>query len=237
MTAQFIEYFDQETLLQAYCVRPNTSEPTPLVIVCHDWSGQNEFARDNAHAIAELGYIGFAIDMYGKNKVGTTPEEKSVLLTPLRQDRGLLQRRINAGFNIAQQQPNILNQKIASIGFCFGGLCSLDLARTGADLSAVVSFHGQLMAPGNIDCLNVKADILALHGHNDPMVPPEEVLAFEQEMTAAKADWQMHTFSDTYHAFMNPDANDVTTGNQYNPKTEKRAWQLMQDFLEESFKG
>lgn len=233
MTTQFIEYFDHDTLLQAYCVRPNTSEPTPLVLVCHDWAGQNEFAKDKAHAIADLGYVGFAIDMYGKDKVGHTDEEKSALLTPFRKDRSLLQRRINAGFNLAQQQPNILKQKIASIGFCFGGLCSLDLARTGADLAAVVSFHGQLMAPSNIDKPQVKASILALHGHNDPMITPDEVLAFEHEMTAAKADWQMHTFSDTYHAFMNPDADHIATGNQYNPKTEKRAWKLMQDFLKE----
>jgi dienelactone hydrolase len=130
--------------------------------------------------------------------------------------------------------PWVDDSRIAAIGFCFGGLCSLDLARAGADLKGVVSFHGLLGALDD-NSHPIKAKILALHGHDDPMVPVEQVIAFEKEMTKAGADWQLHTFGNTQHAFTNPLANNPDFGTVYQPEADKRSWILMENFLAEIF--
>jgi len=135
----------------------------------------------------------------------------------------------------AKQLSWVDASQCAAIGFCFGGLCVLDLARTGSDLQGVVSFHGLLGAPGNTDGNVVKAKVLVLHGHDDPMVSVEQVIAFEQEMTRAGADWQLHCYGNTMHAFTNPLANDPKFGTVYQPDADRRSWQAMQNFLNELF--
>jgi dienelactone hydrolase len=125
--------------------------------------------------------------------------------------------------------------KIAAIGFCFGGLCVLDLARTGIDIQGVVSFHGLLGAPGNTAGNIIKAKVLVLHGNDDPLAPVEQVLAIEKELTAAKADWQLHSYGNTLHAFTNPLANDPSFGTVYQPDADRRSWQAMRNFLAEVF--
>ncbi len=140
-----------------------------------------------------------------------------------------------SALNALKLLPWVDDSKIAAIGFCFGGLCSLDLARTGANLKGVVSFHGLLGAPGNTEGNLIKAKILALHGHDDPMVPVEQVIAFEKEMTLAGADWQLHTFGNTMHAFTNPVANNPDFGTVYQPDADRRSWLAMQNFLAEIF--
>ncbi len=209
--------------------------PRPGVLVSHTWAGRDDFACNKAKAIAEMGYTGFALDLYGEGKVGSGPEENARLMQPFMEDRALLQRRMAVALQALQSQAQVDEGRVAAMGFCFGGLCVLDLARTGADLNGVVSFHGLLTPPGNIQGTKIKARILVLHGHDDPMVPVEDVVALEQELTEAGADWQVHVYGHTMHAFTNPRANDPGFGTVYNPVADRRSWRSLQNFLEEIF--
>ena len=229
--SQLIEYKDGDTLLEAYVAIPE-GKMKPIVLIAHDWSGRNDFARIKADKLAALGYIGFALDMYGKGRVGQTNEEKMALMNPLIQDRASLQRRINAALEAAKKMPEADATRVAAIGFCFGGLCVLDLARSGADLRGVVSFHGLFTAP-DTPKKPVIAKVLALHGYDDPMAKPDQVVSFANEMTELKVDWQIHMYGNTMHAFMNPDANDAAFGTVYQPITAQRARRKMCDFLNE----
>src|SRR3990167_3033476 len=187
-TSQLIEYQSGDIQLEGYyAANSESTEKRPAVIVIHDWSGKNEFACQKADKLAELGYVGFALDMYGKGKTGSTKEEKSALIQPLLENRNLIRQRALAAFDTVKQLPNVDANKISAIGFCFGGLCVLDLARSGANIAGVISFHGLLNAPQNLDSKPIKSKILVLHGYDDPMVPPTEVLKFANEMTTAKA--------------------------------------------------
>jgi len=229
-----IEYYDGHSLLQGYCAyQDDTKEKRPVILVAHDWSGQNEFARKKADLLASLGYIGFAIDMYGEGKVGQTKEEKMAFMQPLMADRQLLQKRILAAYQVAKEFE-LSNQLIGAIGFCFGGLCALDLARSGAAVQAIVSFHGLLQAPEN-NQQAISAKVLALHGYDDPMVNSEQMLQFANEMTEKKVDWQLHLYGNTMHAFTNPEANDPSFGTVYNSLADTRSWIAMRDFFAEVF--
>ncbi|MBS0359191.1 MAG: dienelactone hydrolase family protein [Proteobacteria bacterium] len=228
-----LAYYDGNTELEGFLAIPEQPGKKPAVIVAHDWSGRNEFACNKAKNLAELGYIGFALDMFGKGKLGKTTEEKSALIQPFVQDRAVLRQRITTALEALKKVDDVDTHRIAVIGFCFGGLCALDLARSGADIKATVSFHGLLNPPDKLPKQTIKAKILALHGHDDPMVPPEQVLAFEQEMTKAQADWQVHVYGHTMHAFTNPVANDKNFGTVYEAKADKRSWRAMVNFFEE----
>jgi dienelactone hydrolase len=207
----------------------------PAVIVTHDWSGRNEFATNKADRLAEMGYIGFAIDMYGKGIVGNTLEEKKALITPLMENRKLLGQRMTKALETLKTIDYVDSKRIAAIGFCFGGLCVLDLARSGATVSGVVSFHGSLDPPTHSTTETISAKVLALHGFEDPMVSQDQVLAFQKEMTKAGADWQWVVYGGTMHAFTNPNANDPKLGTVYQPIADKRSWIAMKDFLTEIF--
>lgn len=234
LQTQKIKYQDGEIVLEGYYAIDNSkSGKRPAVIVVHDWSGRNEFADKKAEKLAELGYVGFALDLYGIGKLGKTTEEKQALMAPLANDRAALRERILAGYEAVKKLPEVDVSRIGVIGFCFGGLCALDLARSGADVKGVVTFHGLLSKPPHLASKKIVAKILATHGHDDPMVPPEQVLEFEKEMTEAKVDWQVHAFGHTQHAFTNPQAHDVGMGLIYNELAEKRSWRLMKDFFEE----
>ncbi|MDP3902487.1 MAG: dienelactone hydrolase family protein [Methylococcaceae bacterium] len=231
-----IGYLDGDVLLEAYFAFDDAiTERRPAVLISHAWGGRDDFVAEKANKLAELGYVGFALDMYGKGVRGNSPEQNSKLMQPFMVDRGLLQKRIKAALYAVRLLPWVDDSKIAAMGFCFGGLCVLDLARAGADLKGVVSFHGLLGAPDNLETNAIKAKVLALHGHDDPMGPVEQVLAFEQEMTKAGADWQLHTYGHTMHAFTNPKANDPAFGTVYQANADKRSWLAMKNFLAEVF--
>ncbi|MGR8981073.1 MAG: dienelactone hydrolase family protein [Gammaproteobacteria bacterium] len=231
-----VEYTDSETVLEAfYSYDDAAKDRRPAVLINHAWGGRDGFVAEKAKKLAGLGYLGFALDMYGKGVLGSGPEENAKLMQPFMSDRSLLQKRIQAALAAVQLLPWVDNTKIAAIGFCFGGLCVLDLARTGAELKGVVSFHGLLAAPENIRNPQIKAKVLALHGNDDPMVPVEQVVTFQQEMTRAGADWQMHVYGNTMHAFTNPIANDPAFGTVYQPDADRRSWRAMQNFLQEIF--
>lgn len=237
MQIQEIDYFDKDVKLCAYVAyqEPVTNKK-PAILIAHDWSGRNEFACEKARKLAELGYVGVAIDMFGKGVLGKNNDEKSQLIQPLVENRAHLRDRMLLGLTVVQQLEVVDTNRIGAIGFCFGGLCALDLARAGANLRGVVSFHGLLNAPNPpLPQEKVKAKILALHGYNDPMVTPEQVAGFEKEMTAAQVDWQIHIYGNTMHAFTNPIANDKDFGTVYNEVAAKRSWIAMQNFFAEVF--
>ncbi len=237
MHKQTIEY-QAETLLEgfyAFDEKKGSQNKKPLVLISHDWSGCNDFARNKAQKLADLGYVGFALDMFGKGKQGKTKEEKTALIKPLLENRSLLSQRIQAGLKAASSLEIVDTNKIAAIGFCFGGLCVLDLARSGAKLNGVISFHGLLNRPEAEAIRPIQAKVLVLHGYDDPMVPPQQLLSFADEMRAAKADWQIHIYGNTMHAFTNPEAKDPAFGTVYNAKADQRSWQTMRNFLEEIF--
>jgi dienelactone hydrolase len=231
-----IVYIDEDAVLEAFFAFDDSfSGRRPAVLISHAWGGRDSFVADKARKLAGLGYIGFALDMYGKGILGTDKEENTKLMQPFIADREKLQKRMKTALNAVSLLPWVDDKKIAAIGFCFGGLCVLDLARTGVDIKGVVSFHGLLSAPGNIQGNKIKAKILALHGHDDPMGLPDQVLAFQDEMTQAEADWQFVTYGNTVHAFTNPVANDPDFGTIYQADADRRSWQAMQNFFAEIF--
>ena len=230
-----ISYRDEKTVLEGYyAYDAKIKGKRPVIIVVHDWSGKNEFACKKADKLAELGYVGFAIDMFGEGKTGSTKEEKQELIKPFVNDRDKLKERILTAYETAKTLDNADDSRIGAIGFCFGGLCALDLARSGADVKGVVSFHGLLNSPGK-DTPYIRARILALHGYDDPMGKPDQVIAFADEMTKAKADWELCMYGNTMHAFTNPNANDPGFGTVYNKNADHRSWIAMTEFFRQVF--
>ena len=209
--------------------------PRPAVIISHAFGGRGEFECEKARKLAELGYVGFAIDMYGEAKQSSVTEECFALMQPLIDDREMLQQRITLALSTVREQTEVDSAQIAAIGFCFGGLCALDLARTGADVKGVASFHGLFTPPDNTKGNQITAKVLCLHGYADPMVPPQDLIDLGTELTAAGADWQVHAYGNTLHAFTNPQANDPDFGAVYNNAADKRSWISLVHFLEEIF--
>lgn len=233
--AKHIYYHNEHELHGYLAYLEKDDQPKPAVLIAHDWSGQNEFFQQKAQVFAELGYVGFAIDMFGLGQTAKTNEAKQALIQPLVQDRLLLRTRIQAAFDAACALPEVNSKKIAILGYCFGGLCALDLARSGADLKGAISVHGLLHPPIDIPKQDIAAKILVLHGYDDPMVPPEQLTTFCQEMTTEKVDWQTHAFGLTKHAFTNPHAHDTGLGLIYSAAAARRSTQLIDNFLEEIF--
>lgn len=231
-----IDYLDQSEILEGFFAYDDAIEGMrPVVLIHHAWGGRDEFVASKALKLAEMGYLAFAADMYGKGIRGKSVDENAKLMQPFMGDRAKLQARALAALQAVKLMPWADNNKVAVMGFCFGGLCALDLARTGVDILGVVSFHGLLIPPDNIPHPKVKAKILVLHGHDDPMGLPEQVLALQTEMTAAGADWQVHAYGGTMHAFTNPVANDPAFGTVYQQSADRRSWLAMQNFFSEIF--
>ncbi|MEQ1932056.1 MAG: dienelactone hydrolase family protein [Parvularculaceae bacterium] len=207
----------------------------PVVMVSHAWAGRTDYELDAAKRLAELGYAGFAIDLYGKGVVGTSTEENQKLMTPLLEDRAALQALLVNALDVAKELPEADSARVAAMGYCFGGLCVLDLARVGADLRGVASFHGLLTPRGNTTGKWIKAKVAAYHGWDDPMATPETVVALGKELTEAGADWQIHAYGGVVHAFTNKAANDPSFGAVYDVRADRRSWAALVDFLKECF--
>jgi len=231
-----VEYRDGDTVLEGYMAWDDTShDPRPGVLVSHAWAGRGEFEESRAERLAELGYVGFALDVYGKGVLGDSKEENSALMQPMLDDREMLQRRLHLALEQIRKQKEVDPTKVAAMGYCFGGLCVLDLARTGADIQGIASFHGLFMKPGNTDENKISAKVLVMHGWDDPMATPDQVLGLTEELNGMGADWQIHAYGNTTHAFTNPSANDPEFGTVYSPVAEARSWQNLQLFLAELF--
>ncbi len=233
MEMQKIDYYDEDVLLEATVAKEKGDHKRPAVLIFHAWEGKGPFVEQKAQELAKLGYVGIALDLYGKGRLGKTKEEKSALMAPLISDRAKLQKRILAYKSFLSSLAEVDLNRIGAIGFCFGGLCVLDLARSGADVKGVVSFHGLLHAPKK-SLLPIKAKVLAFHGNNDPMISDEELKDFKEEMERKKADWQLHIFGGTMHAFTNKEANDPAFGTVYNKDSDRRSFLLMQEFFKET---
>lgn len=229
-----IPYSDEETSLEGFAAFPSIDN-APIVILCHAWKGRDDFICEKAKKMAEWGYVSFALDMYGKGVLGNSKEENSALKKPFIEDRALLQRRVLKGFDTARTLSKGDATKMAVLGLGFGGICALDLARSGAPIKGAVSIYGHFDPP-HLPKKPIHAKILALHGYLDPIVGSKEVHAFEKEMNDAKVDWQMHIYGKAMHAFATPSAQDPTAGLLYDPISAERAWHSIQNFLKEIFK-
>jgi len=235
MLEKLLEYTHEDSVLEGLlCIPERSPEPLPGVLIAHAWAGRSAFECNRARALAARGYAAFAADLYGKGVLGGSPAENASLMQPLLDDRGKLQARLRAALTCFARQPGVDARRIVAIGFCFGGLGVLDMARSGAAVQGVVSFHGLLDPPHNLSAKkSMQAKVLALHGHEDPLCSPEKIAAFTQEMTRAGADWQLHTYGRTLHAFTNPEARQPETGNVYSETADRRSWQSLLSFLEE----
>ena len=232
-----IEYKHGDVVLQGYLAYDaSNAEKRPGVLIVHEWWGHNEYAQMRARQLAEMGYVAFALDMYGKGVITSDPNKAGELAGAFYQDRQLMRERAGTGLDVLKKQKFADSNRLAVIGFCFGGTCALELARGGADLNGVVSFHGGLNTPHPEDAKNIKGAILALHGADDPYVKSEEVRAFQEEMRNAGVDWQLNYYGDAVHSFTNPAAGqDKSSGAAYNEKAAERSWKAMQLFFNEIF--
>jgi dienelactone hydrolase len=236
IVTRIVEYEDGAQRFQGFMAWDGgAGEQRPGVLIAHAWRGCGEQEQAKAKQLAELGYVGLALDLYGKGVRGGSVEENRRLIRPFMDDRAFLQRRMQLALHLAREQQEVDGRRVAAIGFCFGGLCVLDLARTGADLSGVVSFHGLLTPPGNTGGNRIRAKVLVLHGWDDPMATPEALVGLGQELTAMQADWQIHAYGHAMHAFTNPAANDPGFGTVYQADADRRSWHAMKAFLAELF--
>jgi dienelactone hydrolase len=233
---RLVDYVDGDVELQGYAAWDDAIEGTrPGVMVSHAWAGRSDFENGKAEELAKLGYVGFALDNFGKGILGTSTEENSALIQPFLEDREMLQGRMQIGLDVLKNLEEVDGSRVAAIGFCFGGLCVLDLARIGAELDGVVSFHGLFGPPGNTAGNRIKTKVLVLHGWEDPMATPDQVVSLAAELTGMGADWQIHGYGNTMHAFTNPNANDPDFGTVYHPDADRRSWNALQNFLSEIF--
>jgi dienelactone hydrolase len=237
LKTQTIEYRDGDTVLEGYLAYDETHKgKLPAVLIVHEWTGIGPYVKKRAEQLASLGYVAFAVDVYGKGVRPANRDEASKQAAIYRGDRVLMRRRALAGFEKVREFSFVDPSRIAAIGYCFGGGVALELARSGADVKGVVSFHGNLDTPSLQDAKNIKAKVLVLHGADDPYVPQEQIDAFMKEMRDAKVDWQMIYYGNAVHSFTNPDAgSDPSRGAAYNEKADKRSWQAMMAFLKEIF--
>jgi len=231
-----VQYQQNDTVLQGYLAYDDAvSGKRPGVLVVHEFWGLNQFAKQRAEAVAQLGYVALAVDMYGEGKTTRDRAEARrwaghVRSTPLMRERA------QAGLNVLAQQNQVDPQRLAAIGFCFGGTTVLELAYSGAEVRGVASFHGGLSVPKPEEMKNIKASLLVLHGANDPHIKAEAITAFQEAMRQAGVDWTMVFFGNAVHSFTNPEAGtDPSKGVAYDAQAAARSWKYLQIFLAEIF--
>lgn len=235
ITTRPVEYKDGDLTCIGYLAWDESyADPKPCVLVNHAWGGLDTFAQDKAIQMAALGYVGFCVDNYGNGDQPESTEDKMEKMSPLKEDRAKLLKRLKAGYDAAAALNEVDEKAMAAIGFCFGGLCTLDMARAGLDLKAAISFHGLLDAP-DLPKHKIKSKVLIAHGWDDPMAPPEDVVSIGKEMAEADCDWQLHAYGNTSHAFTVPSADNDELGLHYNPDSERRSIMAAQDLLAEVF--
>jgi dienelactone hydrolase len=237
MRTETVEYKQADTTLEGYLAYDDAVKAKmPGILIVHEWTGIGPYVKSRAQQLAKLGYVAFCADIYGKGIRPKDPKEASVQAGIYRADRKLMRARAQAGLEELKKLAFVDSRSVAVIGYCFGGGAALELARSGADIQGVVSFHGNLDTPHPEDAANIKAKILACHGANDPYVTMDQVTAFQNEMRNAHVDWEMIIYGNAVHSFTNPDSgNDPSKGIAYNPEADRRSWEAMQSFFNELF--
>jgi dienelactone hydrolase len=236
---EMIPYKDGDVQLQGYLAYDDAQKGTrPAVLVVYEWWGLNDYVKKRARELAGLGYIAFAADIYGGGFATTDPAKAGELAGKFRSgDRKLLRERVNIAFQLLRDHKFTDKERMAAIGYCFGGTTALELARSGADIAGAVSIHGTLDTPNPADAKNIKAKVLVLQGADDPYVRLEQISAFEDEMRKGNVDWQMIIYGGAVHSFSNPNSgSDPSKGVAYNEKADKRSWKHMRLFFDEIFK-
>ena len=228
-----IEYKQGDTTLEGILVWDDAVKGArPGVLVVHQWMGLTDYEKHRAEMLAQLGYVAFCADIYGKGVRPKDTKEAGVEATKYKTDRALLRLRVNAGLEELKKSQLVDTKRLAAIGYCFGGTTVIELARNGADIKGIVSFHGGLDSPTPADGKNVKCKVLVCHGADDPFVKAEDLSAFEKEMRDANVDWTLIKFGGAVHAFTQPMAgNDNSKGAAYNEKADKRSWAAMKMFF------
>jgi dienelactone hydrolase len=234
---EYITYKDGDVTLEGYAAYDESfKDKRPGVIVVHEWTGINDYTKMRCEQLAKLGYYAFAADIYGKDFRPKNTEEAGKQAGIYKNDRTLMRRRVNLALEEIKKQTLVNSDKISAIGYCFGGTVALELARSGADIKGVVSFHGGLDTPNLSDANNIKSKVLVLHGGDDPFVPAVQVDTFKKEMKDAGVDYQIFIYGGAVHSFTNPNSgNDPSKGAAYNEKADKRSWEAMKTFFEEIF--
>ena len=235
---QTVEYKDGDVTLEGYLAYDDALKgKRPGVLVVHEWTGLGSYVKMRAEKLAQLGYVAFAADIYGKGIRPKNRDEAATQAGIYRKDRPLMRRRAQAGLSVLAANSMVDSKKLAAIGYCFGGGTALELARSGADLAGVVSFHGNLDTPDPADAKNIKCKILVQHGASDHSVTPDAVAAFQKEMNDAGVDWQFTAYSGAVHGFTNPENGaDTSKGVAYNERADARSWAAMKQFFDEIFK-
>jgi dienelactone hydrolase len=230
-----LNYSAGQTQCKGEYYKPDNAEGLlPVVLVCHAWDGLNDEVRSKATQLADHGYIAFAIDVHGEGKTITDMALLMPTLTPYFEDRAMLLERMQGAVAAAKTIPGADISRMGAMGYCFGGMAVLDLARAGGDdIKGVVTFHGSLNGHTLQSPQSLSTKMLVLHGDDDPLVPPEQVAAFKAEMNAKAVDWQIHAYSQTVHAFSRAAANDPGFGAVYNAAADRRSWQAMLNFFAE----
>ena len=234
-----VSYHDGQTKLQGFIYWDDAIQTQrPGILVIHEWWGLNEYSKNRAKMLAELGYVAFAIDMYGKDKATQHPEQAKEWMGIATANIDQWRSRANLALELLKKHPKVNSEKTAAIGYCFGGSTVMQLAYSNAGLDGIVSFHGSLplIETGKTNPINAK--ILIAHGNKDPFLPEGHVAKFLTELDSVGADWEMITFGNTEHSFTNPQADSYgIKGVRYNEQADQRSWQLMQNFFNELFKN
>lgn len=236
---KLVEYHDGDTLLEGYLTVDDSiiKGKRPGVLIVHQWMGLSDYEKKRAEMLAKLGYNVFAVDIYGKGVRPKDSKEAGTFAAKYKGDRDLLRRRVNAGLSVLEKDPLTDTKRVAAIGYCFGGTTVLELARSGADIAGVVSFHGGLDSPKPDDGKNIKCKVLVLHGADDTFTTPKDLAAFEDEMRKNKVDWELVKYGGAVHGFTDWDAgNDNSKGMAYNEQADKRSWEDMKQFFAEIFR-
>lgn len=231
-----IEYKDGKDVMLGYLVYDDAvKEKLPAIVVVHDWMGLNDENKQKVEETAKLGYVAFGADIYGKGNRPANADEASKMAGAWKADRKKLRKRVNAALNAVKNQSMVDKKRLGATGYCFGGTTVLELARSGAPVNAVATFHGGLDSLTPQDAKNIKGHILVLHGADDPFVKAEDIKAFQEEMRSAKVDWQMIEYGNSVHSFTIKSAgNDNSKGAAYNAKADQRSWAALKAFLQES---
>ncbi len=235
-----ISYQAGDTTLKGYlAINTAKKDPRPGILVVHEWWGHNDYARKRARMLAELGYTALAIDMYGDGKTANHPDDAGKFASEVRKNMPVAKARFLAALELLQAEASVAPNKIAAIGYCFGGAVVLEMARMGVDLAGVASFHGSLGTTNPAQKDQVKAKVLVLNGKADPFVKAEEIKQFKQEMAGAGVDFKFINYAAAKHSFTNPDADifgqQFKLPLEYNELADRKSWAEMQRFFESLF--